>query len=140
MTDEPREPTPEELEAERLAALEKGVEEIASGTRFDEMPDTTHLDDRFRSIKNKVSKQKGEPQPGDGGGGHWAGESGEGYRSAGVALSVAYALVGCTIVGWGIGWLIDRNTGGNIAQAVGGLIGAVTGLVSAVFLAFRSNS
>src|ERR1044071_7849329 len=45
------------------------------------------------------------------------------YRGIGVGLTLAYAMVGPLIVGWGVGWLMDRGTGSNQNQTWGTVIG-----------------
>jgi F0F1-type ATP synthase assembly protein I len=60
-------------------------------------------------------------------------ESGSNYLGLGVGISIAYTLLGCTAAGWGIGYLIDRNTGGVAGQALGTLLGAMIGLAGAMF-------
>ncbi|MCL4284061.1 MAG: hypothetical protein KJZ62_03060 [Fimbriimonadaceae bacterium] len=62
------------------------------------------------------------------------------YLGLGVGLSVAYTLVGCIGVGWGIGKLIDLNTGSTLGQAIGTMIGAIVGLGGALFTLIRAQN
>lgn len=64
-------------------------------------------------------------------------DQGDVARGTGVGLTAAYAIVGLPLAGAGIGWLIDRPTGGNIAQGVGVLIGAVVGVAFALHVVNR---
>lgn len=62
------------------------------------------------------------------------------YLGLGVGLSVAYTLVGCIAVGWGVGKLIDLNSGSSLGQAIGTLIGALLGLAGALFTLIRAQN
>lgn len=62
------------------------------------------------------------------------------YLGIGVGLSAAYTIIGCTIVGWGIGWLFDRGKQQVIGQAIGTLVGAVVGLAGAIFTIVRAQN
>lgn len=67
------------------------------------------------------------------------GDDAEGYRGLAVGLSVAYSLVGFVILGWAVGWLIDRVGGRGLGQAFCTLIGGILGLISAVMIITRSE-
>lgn len=62
-----------------------------------------------------------------------------GYLGLGVGLSVAYTLVGMSLGGWGIGWLIDRGSGSSIAQGIGTLLGATLGLVAGIYTIIKAQ-
>ena len=61
------------------------------------------------------------------------------YRGLGYGLTIAYALVGCMVAGFGVGWLIDRGTGGVTGQAMGGLVGSLVGIGFAFYLMNKSQ-
>lgn len=62
------------------------------------------------------------------------------YLGLGVGLSVAYTLVGCSLVGWGLGWLADRGSGAFLFQAIGALVGSIAGLVASILLIVRAQA
>ena len=62
------------------------------------------------------------------------------YFGMGVGISIAYTLVGATLVGWGIGKLIDMRFGGSMGQAIGTLIGAVVGLGAAIVTIIKAQN
>jgi F0F1-type ATP synthase assembly protein I len=61
------------------------------------------------------------------------------YRGIGVGLTLAYAMVGPLIVGWGVGWLMDRGKSTNQGQTWGTVIGMFLGFIAVVFLLSRTN-
>lgn len=61
------------------------------------------------------------------------------YLGLGVGLSVAYTLVGCSVLGWGLGWWADRGSGAFLFQAIGTLVGSVVGLVGSIFMILRAQ-
>lgn len=63
-----------------------------------------------------------------------------GYLGLGVGLSVAYTLVGMSLAGFGIGWLIDRGSGSYIAQGIGTLLGATIGLVAGIYTIIKAQN
>jgi hypothetical protein len=50
------------------------------------------------------------------------------YKGLGIGISIAYVLVGSMALGWVVGWLVDRRTGGTAGQAFGALAGCVVGI------------
>lgn len=55
-------------------------------------------------------------------------------RGLGIGLTVAYAIIGTPLVGFGGGWLLDRSLGTTHWQSVLGLIGSFGGVAYAVWI------
>ena len=49
-------------------------------------------------------------------------------------------MVGCMVLGWFIGWLVDRRTGGTTYQAFIALGGCLVGIGMAFWLMNRGDS
>lgn len=62
------------------------------------------------------------------------------YLGLGVGISVAYSLIGLTVLGWGVGKLIDMRTGGNAGQALGTVLGATIGLAGGIMQIIRAQN
>ena len=139
-----REPTDDELEEKRRKLL--GETTPGSPELTTEEPDTFHS--KLEEIENKAREIRSKNptlEPPD-----WklsqpssnlsANQKGDNYRGLGVGLTVAYAFVGPTILGYGIGWLIDRRNGQvNVAQTWSTLLGLVLGFVGAVILLVQGS-
>lgn len=63
----------------------------------------------------------------------------ESYRSLGIGLTIAYALIGMPVLCFGIGYGVDYLTGGNWGKALGTLLGAVAGLWYAIMILNRTS-
>jgi F0F1-type ATP synthase assembly protein I len=59
-------------------------------------------------------------------------ESRESARGLGLGFSIGYAILGLPLLGYGIGWLIDRQLGTKTIGGFGMLIGATLGVVFAI--------
>jgi len=119
MTDEPAiHPDDEEAELEaKLAEIEGKAKRFRSKSRFPDPPEW-----------NFKRKRKSED------------EDNANHLGLGIGLSAAYALVGCMFGGFGVGYLIDRATGGDIAQPIGATVGVILGVISTFILINRPNS
>ncbi|MCW5936470.1 MAG: AtpZ/AtpI family protein [Fimbriimonadaceae bacterium] len=132
-------------EEARLAAEElrlKDIDAAIARARQEARLAAPHDEDielQLRDIEDRarrVRAQKESPLPSVGGGKM----SDESYRDAGVALAVAYNVVGGTIGGWVIGLLIDMGTKNPpLGQALGALIGGVAGVTGAIIMALRAD-
>src|SRR5688500_11504173 len=119
MTDEQpekrEEPDEEELE-NRLRAL------LGEGGERAELPpeEADDFELKLREIEDKAESIKASsrmPEPPE-----WdykrpkpkidPGTDPSNYKGLGTGISVAYALVGCMILGFAIGWVYDRSAGG----------------------------
>jgi F0F1-type ATP synthase assembly protein I len=65
---------------------------------------------------------------------------GKAAKGIGIGLTAAYAIMGTTMVGLGLGWLADRANGGNFWQGIGTIIGATAGVAFVVHLSNRHNT
>jgi hypothetical protein len=109
--------------------------------------DDEALDEQFNALRDKISRAGSTkmPDPPD-----WSFQRPQipgtekrdtsGYLGIGVGISIAYTMVGATLAGLGIGWLIDRAAGTQIFRYVGTLIGAVVGLAGAIFTVVRAQN
>lgn len=61
-------------------------------------------------------------------------------RGLGVGLSIAYTMLGLPVFGWGVGWLLDRNTDSNVFVPLFTLGGAVVGIAMAVYMVNREQN
>lgn len=131
MTDEPREPTPEELEAERLAALEEGVGKVTAETKFEEPPDTSEIDAMVQRRKEAraAAEKKSETEQAS---------SRSANRGAGIGMTIAWAILIIPMIGLGLGWLVDNATDSNVFRLIGFLIGAVIAVGYAIRASARA--
>jgi F0F1-type ATP synthase assembly protein I len=117
-------------EAERLRRIEEELDKVKDTVRLAE-PDEDlerrmdEIAERARASKARLAATKAEEA-------RSAAVSGETARGLGHGLAIAYAILGVPLVGYGLGWLADRQMGGNVWQAVGTVTGAVMALVYAV--------
>lgn len=119
MTDEPAihpDEKEDELEA-KLSEIENKAKKFRAKSRFPDPPEWN-----FTRKKTKDDSDSAN------------------HLGLGIGLSAAYALVGCMFGGFGVGYLIDRATGGDIAQPIGATVGVILGVVSTFILINRPNS
>jgi F0F1-type ATP synthase assembly protein I len=64
---------------------------------------------------------------------------GESAKGLGVGLTIAYGIIGAPLVGFGVGYLIDRSLGGTTWSGILGLLGAGGGLWFAVVVLNKTN-
>lgn len=60
-------------------------------------------------------------------------------RGLGMGLSAAYAIIGCPLLGAGVGFLIDRGTGSTAGVTVGTVAGAGLGMAAAIWILSRNE-
>lgn len=94
-------PEPDESEADEIAAK---AEALKTGIGHHPMPDVP--DWQFQRPTPAGSNQS----PAD-------------YRNLGRGMQLAYALIGLPIVGFGVGYLVDRSTGFGSGKAIGAMVG-----------------
>lgn len=104
----------DEIEA-RLRDIEEKARQARAGARFPDPPEWNYT-------------RKRAPTP-----------TGSEYKGLGFGLAAAYALLGMVFFGWGIGWLIDRSSGGITGQAIGVTLGGIAGLGAALFMLNRGS-
>jgi len=143
------EPTEEELERRLQALLGSGPDlgEV-SLPKVSDIPPDDEVETKFKAISDRLdeaqAKRKLPDVP------EWnykrpksnRGNSSDpsNYRGLGIGISIGYTLVGCMVLGWGIGWLIDRQSGGNSYQAFMALGGCIVGIGMAFWLMNRGGS
>ncbi len=139
MTDQkPEEPYSVE-EEERFRKIEEELTKAAS-VEFALPSDDVSLDDRLKAFESRAraAQRRAEPVVSPGG---TTKKGMAGTRDTGVAIAIAYNLLGCVIGGWAIGFLIDQLAHTNpMGQGIGALVGAVAGVTAAVVLALRAES
>lgn len=64
----------------------------------------------------------------------------EAAKGLGIGLSVAYTIIGLPVFGYGVGWLIARQTGSTTVAGFGMLIGAVLGIAAAILMLNRHQN
>lgn len=112
----------------------------AVGTHMPENPEyEAELEERLRRLEHRVRKAK-------------ANEAGrvlrtdetlkpdaESHRQLGIGLSIAYAIIGMPVVGYGIGYLLDAGKDAKQWTPLTSLAGCVLGVVYALFVLNREN-
>lgn len=125
--DDPEAYTPEE--EEKLRQIEAELE-AARKTEF-KLPEDDRdavfdqLEQRARTAKQTLKKHTPE-----GSAGNFVGP--EGGRNLGKGLQIAYAIIGVPLVGFGIGWLIDNQTGGTQAKGIATILGSAIAIWYAI--------
>jgi F0F1-type ATP synthase assembly protein I len=64
---------------------------------------------------------------------------GESARGLGIGLTVAYAIIGTPLLGFGIGYLIDGNSTVKTWSGILGMIGAFAGVGYCVYILNRTQ-
>ena len=140
MTEDHQEPAPSvPSDEERLKKIEEELERVKQ-TVFAEPESDEQMNRRMADFeaRAKAARRTAEPVISPGG---VAKQSMTNTRDTGVALAVAYNVLGCTIGGWAIGWVIDSFAHTKpMGQAMGALIGAVAGITAAIWLALKAES
>ena len=122
-------------EEARLARIERELEAV-KGTKFAE-PEEPEQAAQLAAIEQraKLAKETLRRHTAEGQVGGFVGP--EGGRSLGKGLQIAYAIIGVPIVGFGVGWLIDKQVGGNLWQGLMTILGATIAVIYAVRSASR---
>lgn len=103
--------------------LEKQLEEIEQGIKAPALPDfdqdyegqLADIESRAKARKS-LSKDKHDFAFREERGKKRYVDSG---KSLATGVGVAYAIMGCPLAGFGVGWLINRNSGGPIGLMIG---------------------
>ena len=125
--------------------LQKRVEELLSrpvgGDGRADNPEIPH--DQISAIEDRVKKIRGTssiPDISSDPTKARASSSGADYRGVGVGFIAAYALIGPILLGWGIGWLLDRDKPGpHTSSTYGVLIGTVLGFIAFIIALVRAS-
>jgi F0F1-type ATP synthase assembly protein I len=125
MTDD-RPETPEE---DPFEAVVRQMEEQAANLKAELPPDLDEeFDERMRSLDQKVAAQKAVRDNVKKEEARKTQLDRDATRGLGIGLNVAYALIGLPLVGAGLGWFLDKQTGASFWTGlcvVGGLIFAI---------------
>ncbi|HWA83657.1 MAG TPA: hypothetical protein VG820_09500 [Fimbriimonadaceae bacterium] len=141
----------DEIERElerRMAQFRLHEEDGSNHAKFPEPPSDEAIEARLEKMRSKISEAGKSRMP----------EPPEfevkrprmlqtntsdkhGYRSLGIGMTAAYALVGMMMLGVGLGWLVDHgNNSANVGPALGGLAGCVVGIGFVIWLINRDQS
>ncbi len=124
---------PEQPEPDPLL---KELEEVADGLKVDSKADEIHaeFEGRLKQFDDRLAEQKSihearkieaeQKQKGDR----------EATKGLGLGMSVAYAIIGVPVFGYGIGFLIDKSSGSTTFAGFGMLIGCLVGIAVAVVM------
>ena len=125
MTDD-RPETPEE---DPFEAGVRQLEEQAANLKAELPPDLDEeFDERMRTLDQKVAEQKAIRENVKKQEARKTELDRDSTRGLGIGLNVAYALIGLPLVGAGLGWFLDKQTGASFWTGlcvVGGLIFAI---------------
>ncbi|HMS54947.1 MAG TPA: AtpZ/AtpI family protein [Fimbriimonadaceae bacterium] len=127
MTDEPKDTFEEGLETLREQAEALRLE--SEGDRID-----SEFQERLKKLEDRADSAQAERQAKQKELETRQKSERTSTLGLGVGLSVAYVIIGMPIAGWAIGLLIDKQTGGVMANGIGMLIGAVLGIVAVVMI------
>lgn len=122
--DEPEEegtwaqPGPDDELNERLAELEQRASELRAGVRAPEPPDWNY---------KRPERIPGKPVPGDG------------YRGLGIGIALGFGLFAPIVLGYVIGYWIDRRSGGTTWQTWLTVVGMFVGFIGVVVLISRTG-
>jgi len=100
------------------------------------MPEVPDFDGRLRELEENAKRARGvQAQKAK-----RIADEGRSNRGLGFGLTIAYTIVGVPMVGAGIGYLVDRAQGTTVWIGYGTFIGAVLGIVAALFMLNRANN
>jgi len=118
---------PTDVESQ-LEEMQGEVTSVGKAAREAAQEQERTLQDRLASIERRgnaaIEKRMAEERKIEAG----SFSSGGLGKSTGIGLSVAYALLGLPLVGYGLGWLVDRGTQSNVFQLVGFCVGGAAGI------------
>ncbi|MEQ1822812.1 MAG: hypothetical protein ABL949_09890 [Fimbriimonadaceae bacterium] len=119
--------------------LEKQLEEVAEGIRAPELPDFDNETEAKLSTLESQAKQRANQLKKEHDfvyreerGAKTYGDTGKGL---GTGLVVAYAIMGFPLAGAGVGWLLNRATGGKdwvVLMMLAGFVGGIAFTISYV--------
>ena len=119
----------------------KALEEAAEGLKVD--PKSAEIDaefeDRLAAFDKRLADQKTVHEARKIEAKEKATSDREATRGLGLGLSVAYAIVGVPVFGYGIGLLVDKSSGTTTWAGIGMLIGALIGIAVAIVMLSRQK-
>lgn len=98
------------------------------------------FEDRLNTTEAKFDDAKARYEAGKAKADKEAASSGESSRGLGFGLTIAYAIIGAPLVGYGIGYLIDQSTGASAYASALCLVGAFAGIAFAVVVLNKQNN
>lgn len=108
-----------------------------AGGRFDEVD--AEFDERLRRMNRSVTRagqaRKNEANKKE----RERAQERESARGLGIGLTVAYTIIGFPLLGAGVGFLIDRSTGGTAGVTLGTVLGVGLGMAAAIFMLNRAS-
>ena len=113
-----------------LRRIEEELERV-KGVDFAD-PGDDHRDSKLKEIEERAKAARNTQKqhtPEGMGSSFITPESGRGLARG---LQIAYAIIGVPLVGFGVGWLIDRQSGGVLWQGVGTILGAAIAVIYAI--------
>lgn len=132
MTDDPgKMPEPDELDP-----LLSELLQVEDGLKIDPKSDEIDAEfgDRLKKFDDRLAEQKSihearkieaeQKQKGDR----------EATKGLGLGMSVAYAIIGVPVFGYGIGFLVDKSSGSTTFAGIGMLIGCLVGIAVAMVM------
>lgn len=140
--------TPDGLDAE-INELEDRLRAAQDGTNTQEHLQQAQeeiqkidagFEDRLKALEEKAQKHKTEREAKDVVKRKQMQSDGEAARGLGVGLTVAYTLFACTFLGFGLGWLLDRFTGGTSWKGLMTVAGMTLGVFMVVMITNRENN
>ncbi len=138
MTDDRHDLTePEDPIAKGLRDLERQAEGLKVESRGNEID--AEFDERMRKLESRVQESKAVREAQQRETKRQLDSDRESSRGLGVGLSVAYAILGLPLFGYGVGYFIDNATGGNTAKGIAMMVGAIVGIGSAFYILNRQN-
>jgi F0F1-type ATP synthase assembly protein I len=121
----------------RLEQLQQKANELEHSAR---MPDfDPEFDERLKNLEARVNQSQQRRRSKSEQTERTLKSDREAARGLGVGLSVAYMIIGLPLVGYGIGYLIDRQTGNTVASGLLTVLGAALGVGMAVWTVNRSQ-
>lgn len=108
------------LEDEVRAARDAALEQSAEIQR--------RLDSRLLEIESRGARELGKRRAQEAKELKESLSGGDMAKGTGVGVSVAYAIIGLPLVGYGLGWLADRGTDSNVFGIVGFCVGGAFGV------------
>jgi F0F1-type ATP synthase assembly protein I len=120
-----------EADRERLRRIEEEILRLGEEARFAE-PHDPEFQARLRRIEETAESARARQRGLDSERSRASATGGSSGRGLGIGLSIAYAILGLTMLGWGVGWLLDRGSDRVLWQGIGTLLGATLAVVYAV--------
>ncbi|MCW5938459.1 MAG: hypothetical protein KF884_07090 [Fimbriimonadaceae bacterium] len=120
-----------EADQEKLRKIEAEIERLGRETQFAD-PHDREFESRLRGIEEKAESARVRQRGAEIERNRSSSVGGDSGRGLGIGLSIAYAILGLTMLGWGVGWLLDRGTDRVLWQGLGTVFGATLAVAYAL--------